>query len=323
MAVYTKLTKENIEEILSNYSIGNLKEFKGIEEGIENTNYFLLVDNKKYILTIYEKRVKEKDLPFFSQLMSNLNKSGFRCPVPIESNDKKTIVNYKNKNLMIVSFLEGKAKKILSPEDCKSVGREVAKMHEITKNFNIKRDNNLSVNSWRNIFDQVKDKCVHIHKDLPLLIESNLKDVEKNWPKDLPTGIIHADLFSDNIFFDNNNFSGIIDFYFSCNDFYALEIAICFNALCFDGPKNNLSFNVTKAISFMNGYNQFRKINNDEKKYIKVLSQGSALRFLLTRVFDSLNTVEGAIVKVKDPMEYLVRLEFHKNSKNYEDYFFS
>jgi homoserine kinase type II len=322
MAVYTKLNKENIEEILSNYSIGNLKEFRGIEEGIENTNYFLLVDNKKYILTIYEKRVKEKDLPFFSQLMSNLNKSGFKCPVPIESNNKKTIINYKNKNLMIVSFLEGKAKNILSPENCKSVGQEVAKMHEITKNFNIKRENNLSVNSWRNIFDQIKDKCVYIHKDLPLLIESNLKDVEKNWPKNLPTGIIHADLFSDNIFFDNNNLSGIIDFYFSCNDFYALEIAICFNALCFDGQKNNLSFNVTKAINFMNGYNQFRKLNDDEKKCIKVLSQGSALRFLLTRVFDSLNTVEGAIVKVKDPMEYLVRLEFHKNSKNFEDYFF-
>ena len=199
MAVYTKLDKENIEEILSNYSIGHLKEFKGIEEGIENTNYFLLVDDKKYILTIYEKRVN---------------------------------------------------------------------------------------------------------------------------PKDLPKGIIHADLFSDNIFFKDNNFSGIIDFYFSCNDFYALEIAICFNALCFDGPKNNLNFNVTKAINFMNGYSQVRKITNDEKKYIKVLSQGSALRFLLTRVFDSLNTVEGAIVKVKDPMEYLVRLEFHKNSKNFEDYFF-
>jgi len=300
----------------------SLREFKGIEEGIENTNYFLLVDNKKYILTIYEKRVKEKDLPFFSTLMTSLNKAGFKCPIPIESNNRKTIIRYKNKNLMIVSFLEGIAKNILTPEDCKSIGQEVAKMHEITKNFKIQRDNNLSINSWRNIFEQVKDKCVQIHKDLPLLIESNLKDVEKNWPKDLPKGIIHADLFSDNIFFKDNKFSGIIDFYFSCNDFYALEIAICFNALCFDGPKNNLSFNVTKAVNFMNGYNQFRKINDDEKKYIKVLSQGSALRFLLTRVFDSLNTVEGAIVKVKDPMEYLVRLEFHKNSKNFEDYFF-
>ena len=201
MAVYTKLDKENIKEILSNYSIGNLKEFRGIEEGIENTNYFLFVDNKKYILTIYEKRVKEKDLPFFSQLMSDLNKAGFKCPVPIVSNNKKTIINYQNKNLMIVSFLEGKAKNILNPEDCRTVGREVAKMHEITKNFKIQRDNNLSIISWRKIFDQVKDKCVQIHKDLPLLIESNLKDVEKNWPRDLPKGIIHADLFSDNIFF--------------------------------------------------------------------------------------------------------------------------
>ena len=322
MAVYTKLTKEDVEEILSNYSIGELKEFKGIEEGIENTNYFLLVDNKKYILTIYEKRVKEKDLPFFSTLMSSLNKAGFKCPIPIESNNRKTIIKYKDKNLMIVSFLEGMTKNILTPEDCNSIGKEVAKMHEITKNFKIQRDNNLSINSWRNIFDQVKDRCAQINKDLPLLIESNLKDVEKNWPKDLPKGIIHADLFSDNIFFKDNKFNGIIDFYFSCNDFYALEIAICFNALCFDGPKNNLSFNVTKAINFMNGYNKFRKINDHEKKYIKVLSQGSALRFLLTRVFDSLNTVEGAIVKVKDPMEYLVRLEFHKNSKNFEDYFF-
>jgi|TARA_B110000967_G_scaffold208333_1_gene260166 homoserine kinase type II len=322
MAVYTKLNRENVEEILSNYSIGSLREFRGIEEGIENTNYFLLVGNKKYILTIYEKRVNEKDLPFFSNLMSSLNKAGFKCPVPIESNNKRTIINYNNKNLMIVSFLEGKAKSILSPVDCKSVGQEIAKMHQITKDFKMHRANALSINSWRKIFDQVKGKCIQIHKDLPRLIESNLADVEKNWPKDLPTGIIHADLFSDNIFFNNEKFSGIIDFYFSCNDFYALEIAICFNALCFDGPKNNLSFNVTKAINFMNGYNQLRKLNDNEKKNIKVLSQGSALRFLLTRVFDAINTVEGAIVKVKDPMEYLVRLEFHKNSKDFEDYFF-
>ncbi len=322
MAVYTKLNKENVEDILSNYSIGRLEEFKGIQDGIENTNYFLLVDNKKYILTIYEKRVKEKDLPFFSDLMTGLNKENFKCPVPIKNKNNKTISGYKNKSLMIVSFLEGKAKNILNPDNCKSLGHEVARMHLITQNFKIQRQNNLSIGSWRKIFDQVKDKCINIHKDLPKLIESNLTDVEKNWPKNLPRGIIHADLFNDNIFFKNEKFNGIIDFYFSCNDFYALEIAICFNALCFDGSKNNLSFNVTKAISFMNGYSQLRKLNDAERKSIKVLSQGSALRFLLTRVFDAINTVEGAVVKVKDPMEYLVRLEFHKNSKNFEDYFF-
>jgi len=322
MAVYTKLKKENIEEILSNYSIGQLEEFNGIEDGVENTNYFLIAGSKKFILTIYERRVKEEDLPFFSDLMTGLGKEKFKCPVPIKNKNNKTISVYKNKNLMIVSFLDGKAKKILNPDNCQSLGQEVARMHLITKKFKIERQNDLSIKSWRKLFEQVKDKCTNIHKDLPKLIESNLTDVEKNWPEDLPKGIIHADLFSDNIFFKDDKFNGIIDFYFSCNDFYALEIAICFNALCFDGSKNNLSFNVTKAKSFMKGYSKLRELNENEIESIKVLSQGSALRFLLTRVFDAINTVEGAIVKVKDPIEYLVRLEFHKNSKNFEDYFF-
>ena len=322
MAVYTKLNEKDINNILSNYSIGKLNSFKGIEEGIENTNYYLLVERKKYILTIYEKRVNSKDLPFFSDLMAGLNHKNFKCPFPIVNNDNKTISDYDGKKLMIVSFLEGKAKQVLTPNDCKLVGMEVAKMHEITKEFKIRRNNDLSIISWRKLFNSVKDQCVQINKDLPKLIETNLADVEKNWPKNLPNGIIHADLFSDNIFFHNDKFNGIIDFYFSCNDFYSFEIAICFNALCFDGHKNNLSFNVTKAKNFVDGYSSIRKILDKEKESIKVLSQGAALRFLLTRVFDSLNTVEGAIVKVKDPLEYLKRLEFHKNSKNYEDYFF-
>ena len=322
MAVYTKLDHSNIEKILSNYSIGNLDKFEGIEEGIENSNFLIQINKKKYILTVYEKRVKENDLPFFSELMASLNKSNFKCPKPILNNNKSPITDFNKKKLMIVSFIEGRPKVNLSPNDCKSIGIETAKLHELTKNLNIERKNDLSVNSWRRIFEQVKYKCIKIHKDLPKLIEDNLNDVEKNWPKNLPKGIIHADLFHDNIFFKENNFSGIIDFYFSCNDFYAFEIAICFNALCFDGPKNNLSFNVTKAKNFISGYNQIRKLSDEEKKSIKVLSQGAALRFLLTRVFDALNTVEGAIVKVKDPMEYLKRLEFHKNSKSYEDYFF-
>ena len=322
MAVYTKLEKKDIEEILSNYSIGKLKSYRGIQEGIENTNYYLLAEEKKYILTIYEKRVNPKDLPFFSELMTGLDNRNYKCPVPIINNKNKTISDYKKKKLMIVSFLEGKSKQVLTPNDCKQVGEEVAKMHEITKDFKIKRNNNLSVKSWRNLFNAIKDQCTKINKDLPKLIETNLADVEKNWPKNLPNGIIHADLFSDNIFFKNEKFSGIIDFYFSCNDFYSFEIAICFNALCFDGKKNNLSFNVTKAKNFIDGYSSIRELSDEEKKSIKVLSQGAALRFLLTRVFDALNTVEGAIVKVKDPIEYLKRLEFHKNTKNYEDYFF-
>ena len=322
MAVYTKLDKNKIEEILLSYNLGKLDSFKGIEEGIENTNYFLSINKKKFILTIYEKRVKTEDLPFFSNLMSSLNKSDFKCPEPISNNNNSTVTDFNGKKLMIVSFLEGKAKRNLSPNNCKSIGAETAKMHKLTSNFKFKRQNDLSIKSWRGLFDVVKDQCTKIHKDLPTLIEENLVDVEKNWPNNLPKGIIHADLFHDNIFFDKDNFSGIIDFYFSCEDFFAFEIAICFNALCFDGAKENLSFNVTKAKNFIDGYSSIRKLLDPEKQSIKVLSQGAALRFLLTRVFDSLNTVEGAIVKVKDPIEYLKRLEFHKNSKNYEDYFF-
>jgi homoserine kinase type II len=322
MAVYTQLNQNKIEEILSNYNLGKLDSFKGIEEGIENTNYFLSVNKKKLILTVYEKRVKSEDLPFFSNLMSSLNKANFKCPAPVLNNNNSTITNFEDKKLMIVSFLEGKAKSNLSPDNCKAIGIETAKMHELTKNFKIKRQNDLSINSWRSLFDTVKDQCSKLHKDLPTLIEENLNSVEKNWPKDLPKGIIHADLFHDNIFFNKDKFSGIIDFYFSCEDFFAFDIAICFNALCFDGIKENLSFNVTKAKSFIDGYSSVRKLSDPEKQNIKVLSQGAALRFLLTRVFDALNTVEGAIVKVKDPIEYLKRLEFHKNAKNHEDYFF-
>ena len=322
MAIYTKFNQKKIQEILSKYDLGKLDSFKGIEEGIENTNYYLSVNNKKYILTVYEKRVNSEDLPFFSNLMSSLNKAGFKCPTPLINKQNQTITDYEGKKLMIVSFLEGKAKQNLSPQNCKSIGFEVARMHQITKKFKIKRRNNLSVKSWRGLFVSVKDKCSKIHKDLPQLIEENLKDVENNWPKNLPSGIIHADLFHDNIFFIQDKFSGVIDFYFSCDDFFAFEIAICFNALCFDGIKQNLSFNVTKAKNFIDGYSSIRRLTENEKNNIKVLSQGAALRFLLTRVFDSLNTVEGAIVKIKDPIEYLKRLEFHKNSKSHEDYFF-
>ena len=322
MAVYTKLNQNKIEEILSKYRLGKLDSFKGIEEGIENTNYFLSINKNKFILTIYEKRVKSEDLPFFSDLMTSLNKANFKCPAPILNNKNQTITDFNGKKLMIVSFLEGKAKQNLTPVNCKSIGFEIAKMHQLTKNLKLNRQNDLSVNSWRKLFDKVRDKCTEIHKDLPKLIEENLNDVEKNWPKNLPKGIIHADLFHDNIFFLQDKFSGVIDFYFSCEDFFAFEIAICFNALCFDGQKNNLSFNVTKAKNFIDGYTSVRKLTDEELNNIKVLSQGAALRFLLTRVFDTLNKVEGAIVKIKDPMEYLKRLEFHKNSKNHEDYFF-
>ena len=192
----------------------------------------------------------------------------------------------------------------------------------ITKNLAGKRENKLSINSWRKIYNNVKKDCSKIHPDLPQVIEKNLNGIEKNWPKNIPGGIIHADLFPDNIFFNGDKLSGIIDYYFSCNDFYAFEIAICLNALCFEGKNENLSFNVTKSKKFIDGYSSIRKLTEEEKKSLKVLCQGAAMRFLLTRVFDYLNLTEGAIVKIKDPVEYLKRLEFHDSVKNHQDYFF-
>ena len=172
------------------------------------------------------------------------------------------------------------------------------------------------------MYTRIKKNCSKIHPNLDKIIEKNLDKIEKNWPKNIPAGIIHADLFSDNIFFQKDKVTGIIDFYFSCNDFLAFEIAICINALCFEGKKQNLSFNVTKAKKFIDGYNSIKKISTNEKNSLKILCQGAAMRFLLTRVFDYLNLTEGALVKIKDPVEYLKRLEFHNSINNYEDYFF-
>tara|TARA_B100000965_G_C19576426_1_gene751499 strand:- start:200 stop:1168 length:969 start_codon:yes stop_codon:yes gene_type:complete len=322
MAVYTKLSKDQLEIFFSKYNLGKLINYKGIEEGIENTNYFIKTEKGEYILTLYEKRVEEKDLPFFIGLMKNLFDQKFPTPEPVINKNGNYISEINGKKAAVVSFLKGSAKKVLSPNDCFEVGLYTGKLHIITKNLSGKRENKLSINSWENIYSKVKNDCAKIHPNLTKIIEKNLELIKNKWPKDLPSGIIHADLFPDNIFFHNGKLTGIIDYYFSCNDFYAFEIAICLNALCFEGKNENLSFNVTKAKKFIDGYSSIRKLNDIEKNYLKVLCQGAALRFLLTRVFDYLNLTEGAIVKIKDPLEYLKRLEFHESVKNYQDYFF-
>ena len=322
MAVYTKLSENILNEFFSKYNLGKLLKFEEIKEGIENTNYAISAEKGKYILTIYEKRVEEKDLPFFISLMKNLYNKNFPSPEPIINKNGSYITDVLKKKAAVVSFLNGTSKNILTPNDCYQVGVYTAKLHAITKNLTGKRENKLSVNSWRKIYNKVKKDCSKIHSNLPKIIEKNLNIIEENWPKNIPSGIIHADLFPDNIFFKKNKLSGIIDFYFSCYDYYAFEIAICLNALCFEGKSENLSFNVTKAKKFIDGYSTIRKLTELEKNSLKILCQGAAIRFLLTRVFDFLNLSEGAIVKIKDPIEYLKRLEFHDNVENYQDYFF-
>jgi len=322
MAVYTKLSDKNIKEFFLKYNLGKILNYAGIKEGIENTNYFIEADKGKFILTIYEKRVEEKDLPFFMGLMRNLFDFNFPSPEPIINTNGNYVTNIDEKKAAVVSFLDGSIKKNLNPENCREVGIQAAKLHIITKNLTAKRENKLSINSWRKIYKNVQKDCSKIHPNLAKIVEKNLDEIENNWPQNIPSGIIHADLFPDNIFFKNNKLSGIIDFYFSCYDFYAFEIAICLNALCFEGQNENLSFNVTKAKKFIDGYSSIRKLSEMEKQSLKILCQGAAIRFLLTRVFDYLNLTEGALVKIKDPIEYLKRLEFHNNVRNYQDYFF-
>ncbi|RZO48139.1 MAG: homoserine kinase [Candidatus Pelagibacterales bacterium] len=321
MAVYTKLSESELKDFFFKYNLGKLLNYNEIKEGIENTNYFIQTEKGKFILTLYEKRVEEKDLPFFIGLMKNLHDKKFPSPEPIINKNGNYISEISKKKAAVVSFLEGESKKTLNSNDCYEVGINTAKLHLLTKNLTGKRENKLSINSWRQIYNNVKKDCSKIHPKLTSVIEKNLNIIEKNWPKNIPAGIIHADLFTDNIFFKENKVSGIIDFYFSCYDFYAFEIAICLNALCFEGESANLSFNVTKAKRFIEGYSAVKKITEDEKKSLKILCQGAAIRFLLTRVFDYLNLTKGALVKIKDPLEYLKRLEFHDKVKNYGDYF--
>ena len=322
MAVYTKLSENNLKDFFSKYNLGKLLKFRGIQEGIENSNYFVKTDSGKFILTVYEKRVEEKDLPFFMGLMKNIFNENFPSPEPIINKNGNYITEIFGKKAAVVSFLEGTSKKNLTPGNCHEVGIYTAKLHTITKNLNIKRTNRLSVNSWRLIYRKIQRDCSKIYPDLTKIIERNLEVIEDQWPKNIPRGIIHADLFPDNIFFKGSKLTGIIDFYFSCYDFYALEIAICLNALCFEGKNENLSFNVTKAKKFIDGYSSIRKLAEEEKESLKILCHGAAMRFLLTRVFDYLNLTEDALVKIKDPVEYLKRLEFHNSVKNYQDYFF-
>ena len=322
MAIYTQLSENNLKEFFSKYNLGKIISYHGIKEGIENTNYFIQTEKNKFILTIYERRVDKKDLPFFIGLMKNLFNSNFPSPEPIINKNGSYITEILGKKAAVVSFLEGASKKNLTPDNCYEVGIYTAKLHMITKNLNIKRTNRLSVNSWRLIYRKIQRDCSKIYPDLTKIIERNLEVIEDKWPKNIPRGIIHADLFPDNIFFKGSKLTGIIDFYFSCYDFYALEIAICLNALCFEGKNENLSFNVTKAKKFIDGYSSIRKLTEEEKESLKILCHGAAMRFLLTRVFDYLNLTEDALVKIKDPVEYLKRLEFHNSVKNYQDYFF-
>jgi len=318
MAVYTKLEHLEVKLFLEQYNISNFKDYKGIREGVENTNYLIKSSEQDYILTIYEKRVDEKDLPFFIKLLSDLSDNNFPCPKPIANKNNEKINKIKNKNAALVTFLNGKSKNKITSEDCFEVGKIAAQLHKITKKFNINRKNNLSIENWQNIFEKTIKQKIDLDESIIKKTRNYLNFLKDKWPKNLPQGIIHADLFPDNIFFIDNKVSGIIDFYFACNDFFAYEIAICINSICFD---NNSTFNMAKAKNLINGYSSIRTLTEDEKKYLPILSMGAAMRFFLTRLYDFYHTDNKADVKIKDPFEYFKKIEFHSTIKNFNEYF--
>ena len=324
MAVFTKINTNDISYIENQFNLGKIKIFKGIKKGIENTNYLIRTKNKKYILTIFEKRIhggcKYKDLIFFMKLMSKLSKLKIKCPEPVRNKKGTYIFKLKNKNACIVSFLEGKDKKQLSVNDYFSIGKNVAKLHIASKKINLYRKNSLSVNSWGPLLKKVDNRINKLSSNLVNLMKSDLADIKKKWPKKMPKGIIHSDLFIDNIFFYKNKFYGFIDFYFSANDFLAYELATCINALCFKRRNKIFVLDKKKSSQLLKGYQSVRKLSLKEKNNLNTLCRGSALRYLLTRAYDFLNTPKNAIIKIKDPLEYLHKLNLHRNLNSFKDY---
>ena len=320
MAVFTKINFKDIKKIESIFNLGSINKVKGIKKGIENTNYVVEFNSTKFILTIFEKRVKTKDLPFFMKLMSGLSNLKINCPKPIKTKKNSYLFNIKNKKACLVSFLEGNDKKTLTTKDCYILGKNIAILHKATKKLNLYRKNSLDVKSWSKLNKKIDKRINKLSKNLKNIIDENILDIEKNWPKNLPKGVIHADLFIDNIFFLRQKFYGFIDFYFSSTEFYAYELATCINAICFKKKKNQYILDLRKSSNLLKGYQQVRKLTISEKNKFNILCKGSALRYLLTRSYDFLNTPKTALINVKDPKEYLKKLIFHNQLNKFKNY---
>ena len=321
MAVYTRVNSKDISYIEKNYNIGKIKSFTGIKKGIENTNYLLKTENKKFILTLFEKRVQEKDLPFFMNLMEKLNKHKINCPEPQRNKKVGFLIKIKSKTASIVSFVEGKDKLKLNSKNCYEIGKNIAKLHIASKKIKLYRKNSLSLKDWPKLLNKIGNKSKIISPNLNGLMKDSFLEIKNKWPKNLPNGIIHADLFIDNIFFKKNKFHGYIDFYFACNDFLMYEIAICINALCFDKKNNKFVFNKKKSKNLIKGYSKIRKFSDKEKKSLNILCRGAALRYLLTRTYDYLNTPKSAVIKIKNPREYIQKLKVHNQFNNFKNYY--
>ncbi|MEX1154329.1 homoserine kinase [Parvibaculum sp.] len=309
MAVYTEVPDEELTAFLAAYDIGALLSYKGIAEGVENSNYMLHTDKGAYFLTLYEKRVAARDLPFFLGLMIHLAEHGINCPTPIRNRKGEVLGELAGRPAVIVSFLEGVHVRRPQPRHCVEVGRALAQMHLAGRDFSLTRPNALNIDGWGPLFDSCRDGADALAPGLAQDLDRELGILARDWPRDLPAGVIHADLFPDNVFFIGDRLSGLIDFYFACNDAFAYDLAICLNAWCFESDG---AFNITKARALLQAYAQVRPLSAAELRALPLLARGAALRFLLTRLYDWINQPPGAFVKPKNPKEYLIRLRFHR-----------
>jgi homoserine kinase type II len=317
MAVYTEVGDADLEELLKQYDLGAVLSFKGIAEGVENSNFLLRTEAGNFILTLYEKRVAEADLPFFLGLMEHLAGRGIRCPLPVKALDGEALRRVAGRPAAIISFLEGVWVRRPRTEHCAALGRALAEMHEAGRDFTLSRANSLSRDDWRPLFELSRPRADTVEPGLEAFVQAELAFLETAWPGGLPQGVIHADLFPDNVFFLSNRLSGLIDFYFACNDLFAYDLAVCLNAWCFEQDN---SFNVTKGRALIQAYEGVRALTTAERETLPVLARGAALRFLLTRLYDWLTVPAGALVTPKDPREYLRKLRFHQKVANAGDY---
>lgn len=317
MAVYTDISETDIAAFLEQYNIGALLSYKGIAEGVENSNFLLRTDRASFILTLYEKRVNPNDLPFFLGLMDHLAARGISCPLPVHQASGKTIGQLAGRPAAIVTFLEGMWMRRPSADHAREVGKALAALHLAGEGFTLTRPNALSVAGWRPLWDAAAPRADLVEPGLSAEVEADLQDLEQHWPDNLPTGICHADMFPDNVFFLSDQLSGIIDFYFACNDVLVYDLAVCLNAWCFE--KDN-AYNLTKGRALLAGYQSVRPLSREEAKALPLMARGSALRFMLTRLYDWLNTPQGAMVVKKDPLEYVRKMRFHRNIASSVEY---
>ena len=318
MAVYTDVAADELAEFLGRYDIGELLSYKGIAEGVENSNFLLHTTAGYFILTLYEKRVAKADLPFFLNLMTHLARRGINCPQPVNDRGGEALSTLAGRPAAIITFLEGIWPRKPNVAHCAGVGEVLAKMHLAGGDFPMARANALSVSGWRPLFEQAASRADDVHPGLRELIATELDHLEKGlWPDHLPKGVIHADLFPDNVFFLGEKVSGVIDFTFACTDMLAYDIAICLNAWCFE---SDWSFNVTKARALLGAYGRARPLSAAEQDALPLLARGAALRFLLTRLVDFLNVPKGALVRPKDPLEYVRKLRFQQGVASMRDY---